>query len=370
MAKLTLEDCKKTAHERGGLCLSEEYINEKEKMKWTCSYNHEWSATYNNVKKGSWCPECAGNIKFSMDDCIRLASVNGGKCLTTEYANVDAIIKWKCVCGHVINKSFYKMKKYGWKCKECEMENKLQQFLENGKECRKCHRIFSLNSQHWIKTDNIFYNKCRECKNKEKSKHRRDNIEVYRKREMEWKKRNSDKVKVSKKLEYEKNKNKYCARAKQYRLRNIKRDSELKHKRYTEKKEEIIQYNKEYYRKNKKRIAHNVSEWVKNNPEKYLAIQIRRKEREKNLDATINYEDIVEIFDAFNNMCFKCGSKKHLCLDHHRPLSKGNGLSRNNAVILCKSCNSSKHDKMPEEFYTEEELLKLDIIFAKIGGLK
>ena len=41
------------------------------------------------------------------------------------------------------------------------------------------------------------------------------------------------------------------------------------------------------------------------------------------------------------------------------PLSAGYALEENNAVVLCRSCNSSKGIKQPEEFYTTVQLTKL-----------
>lgn len=52
--------------------------------------------------------------------------------------------------------------------------------------------------------------------------------------------------------------------------------------------------------------------------------------------------------------CVICGSTKKLCVDHVSPFSKGNGLKPGNAVVLCMSCNSWKHDKdlsqLPQEW--------------------
>jgi 5-methylcytosine-specific restriction endonuclease McrA len=56
-----------------------------------------------------------------------------------------------------------------------------------------------------------------------------------------------------------------------------------------------------------------------------------------------------------------CGATDSLCIDHHRPLSAGNALVLSNAVLLCKGCNSEKHNKEPEAFYGVEECLDLDI---------
>lgn len=92
------------------------------------------------------------------------------------------------------------------------------------------------------------------------------------------------------------------------------------------------------------------------NPEK--SIEHRNKRRERKLQINENYtsEDIKYTFSLFKNTCFNCGEVENLCIDHHYPLSKGYGLSRDNAVILCRSCNSSKSNKMPEDFYNEEKL--------------
>jgi hypothetical protein len=50
----------KTAEERGGVCLSTEYINNRTPMHWRCKMGHEWSAPYKRVvTNGSWCLECA-----------------------------------------------------------------------------------------------------------------------------------------------------------------------------------------------------------------------------------------------------------------------------------------------------------------------
>ena len=65
--------------------------------------------------------------------------------------------------------------------------------------------------------------------------------------------------------------------------------------------------------------------------------------------------------ECFGNRCYMCGATDSLCIDHHRPLSAGNALVLSNAVLLCKGCNSEKHNKEPEAFYGAERCLKLDI---------
>lgn len=88
-------------------------------------------------------------------------------------------------------------------------------------------------------------------------------------------------------------------------------------------------------------------------------------------------EDIYKnkFFALFDHRCFKCGIKEKpyseigqppvLCIDHHIPMILGGHLVPGNLVALCRSCNNKKHDLPPEEFYTPEELNKLNPILEK-----
>jgi 5-methylcytosine-specific restriction endonuclease McrA len=77
----------------------------------------------------------------------------------------------------------------------------------------------------------------------------------------------------------------------------------------------------------------------------------------------LSIKDIKYIYSKFNHSCFNCGSEEKLCLDHHYPLSKGYPLILKNAVLLCGSCNTSKNNKFPQNFYTESKLKQLENFF-------
>ncbi|MGU4699089.1 hypothetical protein K6L09_20700 [Burkholderia cepacia] len=71
---LGLNSAKAYAEERGGQCLSEQYIDAKSKLKWKCGEpNHPtWEAIYNNVvKKGRWCPLCYKKKRHISENRIR-----------------------------------------------------------------------------------------------------------------------------------------------------------------------------------------------------------------------------------------------------------------------------------------------------------
>ena len=57
---LTIVEIQKTAKKRGGECLSESYLNARQKLTWRCAKAHTWEANANTVRSGSWCPICAG----------------------------------------------------------------------------------------------------------------------------------------------------------------------------------------------------------------------------------------------------------------------------------------------------------------------
>ena len=74
-------------------------------------------------------------------------------------------------------------------------------------------------------------------------------------------------------------------------------------------------------------------------------------------------------FEHFGNRCFKCGKPEkirqeinappHLCIDHHVPMALGGHLVPGNLVSLCRDCNARKLDQAPTDFYSEDELQRL-----------
>ena len=58
--KYSITDMQQLAAARGGECLSRKYVNAFTKLKWRCGGSrHVWLAAPNDVRKGTWCPECA-----------------------------------------------------------------------------------------------------------------------------------------------------------------------------------------------------------------------------------------------------------------------------------------------------------------------
>jgi len=98
--KLTIEEMQKIAESHGGECLSAEYMDSKTKLLWKCTKGHTWEARPANVKNGSWCPYCAGKARRTIEEMRKIAENRGGECLSVEYVNTNIKLLWKCSKGH------------------------------------------------------------------------------------------------------------------------------------------------------------------------------------------------------------------------------------------------------------------------------
>jgi hypothetical protein len=117
---LTIEECQKVAQERGGECISTEYVNCDVKLKWRCSENHEWMAVFYHIKNyNAWCPHCVGTAKLTIEECQKVAQERGGECLSTEYKNNNTKMKWRCSENHEWMAIFSSIKTCKSWCPKC-----------------------------------------------------------------------------------------------------------------------------------------------------------------------------------------------------------------------------------------------------------
>lgn len=123
-----LEECHKVAAKRNGKCLSKEYVNQKELMKWQCSENHVWRSSFKNIKhKNSWCPKCLiKSKKVNLKDAHEIASLFGGKCLSEELKNSRSVVKWACKREHTWSSTYWEVSQKRW-CKTCRKIEKSYQ---------------------------------------------------------------------------------------------------------------------------------------------------------------------------------------------------------------------------------------------------
>ena len=135
---------------------------------------------------------------------------------------------------------------------------------------------------------------------------------------------------------------------------------------YLENREEILAYGKAWTEANKELRASYDKIYKHNNLDKGRAAARRRRATKKALNENYTVADEAFTLRLFDHACFNCGSKENLTVDHYRPLSKGNALTLTNAIILCKSCNSRKNNKDPEQFFSEEQTTIIQEVFNSV----
>ena len=153
-------------------------------------------------------------------------------------------------------------------------------------------------------------------------------------RDREWRKNNPDKVKASKKRDYEKNK--------------LKRKVTMR----------------KNYEKNKPVYIERGKKWKKANPEKVKVNTLKRIIRKRSLPMSYSPKDWITALEYFNHQCAICGydcsnpnDNRVLAQDHWIPMEyKGidnPGTVPTNIVPLCHGtdgCNNLKHDFMPDVY--------------------
>jgi hypothetical protein len=95
-----LSEAQAVARARGGICVSSIAHNQQSRLEWRCSEGHRWTAKLVKVKRGNWCPQCAGKGPVTILHMRQIAAERGGKCLSKEYQNNHTPLQWRCGEGH------------------------------------------------------------------------------------------------------------------------------------------------------------------------------------------------------------------------------------------------------------------------------
>lgn len=109
------------------------------------------------------------------------------------------------------------------------------------------------------------------------------------------------------------------------------------------------------------------AEWVSQNLDTMRGYCQTRVARVRGLPADFSVDDWLATLSAFGERCGYCGvSGIQLARDHWVPLTRGGGYIMGNIVPACKSCNSSKGNKTPEEFCSREVYLRVSKTLAAL----
>jgi 5-methylcytosine-specific restriction endonuclease McrA len=112
--------------------------------------------------------------------------------------------------------------------------------------------------------------------------------------------------------------------------------------------DKILEYKRKYTAENPQKFADRVRSWQQRNPEKVRAISHRKRAR-KNANAV--YEILPKhLARLYTSPCIYCGATENITADHVVPVSRGGSHGIGNLVPACGRCNSSKKDKFLTEW--------------------
>jgi len=101
--KKTIEEMREVAQAKGGKCLSSVYLGARVPLVWQCSEGHTWETSPGNItSRKSWCPYCDGqkSERATIEYMRKVAIERGGACLSTEYVNSKTKLLWRCLNNH------------------------------------------------------------------------------------------------------------------------------------------------------------------------------------------------------------------------------------------------------------------------------
>ena len=116
--KPNVERAQSIAESHGGKCLTEVVSSVRDELTLKCRLGHEWTATYDSLIHGKWCPDCGGTKKLTLEVAQKLAQSRNGECLSLKYQNSWSPLQWRCENHHEWDQSLSVIKAGTW-CPKC-----------------------------------------------------------------------------------------------------------------------------------------------------------------------------------------------------------------------------------------------------------
>lgn len=90
------------AYDRGGICLMTRYRGIHHFYSFRCARGHEWTAWGKNVLEGAWCLKCRteDRQREGLERMRAIADERGGLCVSDAYLDNNTRLEWECGRGH------------------------------------------------------------------------------------------------------------------------------------------------------------------------------------------------------------------------------------------------------------------------------
>lgn len=110
---------REAAARHGGICLADEYLGANPGYRFRCAKGHEWETKATHVLAGTWCKVCLTlSQRLTLEDAQRIATERGGQCLSKEYVRCQQKLYWLCHKGHSWHSTFTNIRSGRW-CPTC-----------------------------------------------------------------------------------------------------------------------------------------------------------------------------------------------------------------------------------------------------------
>ena len=251
------------------------------------------------------------------------------------------------------------------------------------KICTKCNKEFPATIDFFSKCKKGKYglnSTCKECRSEYNKQWFQNNKERKNECKKKWREENKEKHNEWTKQYCETNKEYISKQKKQYREKNKEHISEQKKEydsrpeikeRRKEKgkiynltnKDKIKEYSKKYYQNNKEHKREYQRKYLRKNPQVNALHHQKRINLKHNLQVTLTLGQWEQIKTDFDYKCAYCGmsEKEHKNLfneslhqEHFLALSNGGEFTHNNIIPACRSCNSSKNNKLFADWFREQ----------------
>lgn len=270
------------------------------------------------------------------------------------------------------------------------------------KLCRKCGETKPLTKEFWYWRDGCRWSSpCIVCQRAAKNERRAKDPETVRAwyrawraahqkqvraQDRAWRAENVEQINQRRRAQYAANGERIRARNRAWRQANPEKARTSLHRWYTANKSRVLEASRKWREANQERRRATDKAWREKNaekerlrsqhrqsqyPERWRAWrrnwkkanleQVRvhaknRRAREKNAEGSFTLADLRRIFAEQGGKCAYCGDQLYLrkrgglSIDHVIPLVRGGSNYPENLVCACISCNSSKNDRLLDEW--------------------
>jgi 5-methylcytosine-specific restriction endonuclease McrA len=239
----------------------------------------------------------------------------------------------------------------------------------NLKRCTKCGELKPATTEYFpFRTDvHRLRATCRACSSLKRHGYYEIHKEETLAQSSQWKRENKERRKKTSRQWYDSNRATILERGRaayhaapdyqrerKQRYKEANREILIEKRRlnHVKNQERDNQLNREWYARNKDVHREAGRQWRKNNREQSRACINRYRARKVSAPGSYSADDVKLQYAAQRGKCWWCGKKVGTTyhVDHVIPLRRGGTNYPENIVIACPPCNSSKRDKLPQEW--------------------